>query len=386
MLTKTFSVAPCIYSNGGFYDTEYHLEHLLLSEYLEHVDIIAEVFQGCDIFRRNPRSLVGPSRAHLDYVSRYFSMLNSEVRKLASSVIVHLDRGAIWHNMLFSDGPDGFIPVYEMFRYCDRPTITEDTVNHVNIISKNESLNLEGPCFFLGSAGSSNYGHWLIDDLPRLKGLKEIDGATCIMTSYGDAMNRVRSEGIKIATNEKTMFLNRNKVYKCNDLYFVTPVSVHPRLVNPDALLYLVDALSHSEKVVPKRKLFVNRISANSRHLINSAAVVNLLEKHGYEEIFPEKFTFAQQVTLFRNAKSVVGLMGAAMTNTIFCRDDTKVLYLAPDGWAECFYWNLAAMRNHEYNVIYGERGATDINAKLHPHQSSFSIDLNDLDKWLTEE
>ena len=67
--------------------------------------------------------------------------------------------------------------------------------------------------------------------------------------------------------------------------------------------------------------------------------------------------------------------MGAAMTNTTFCAPNTDVIYLAPEGWMEPFYWDLANVVKQRYHVIYG------INQKnnLEPHEKSFEIPLDSL-------
>jgi hypothetical protein len=71
--------------------------------------------------------------------------------------------------------------------------------------------------------------------------------------------------------------------------------------------------------------------------------------------------------------------MGAAMTNTTFCAPNTDVIYLAPEGWMEPFYWDLANVVKQRYHVIYG------INQKNHlqPHEKFFEIPLDSLESLL---
>lgn len=45
--------------------------------------------------------------------------------------------------------------------------------------------------------------------------------------------------------------------------------------------------------------------------------------------------------------------MGAWMCNTIFSAPGTKLVYIAPEGWNEVFFWNLADQFDHEYYVYY---------------------------------
>jgi hypothetical protein len=59
------------------------------------------------------------------------------------------------------------------------------------------------------------------------------------------------------------------------------------------------------------------------------------------------------------------------MTNTLFCRPATTLIYLAPAGWIEPFYWDLSVVRGHYYRVLFGD--VTDRLAP--PHRSDFTIE-----------
>jgi len=64
------------------------------------------------------------------------------------------------------------------------------------------------------------------------------------------------------------------------------------------------------------------------------------------------------------------GGMGAAMCNTVFCAQGSRLIYLAPLGWLEPFYWDLAASCGHRYAACYGR--ATD--PDVEPHESNYEI------------
>lgn len=115
--------------------------------------------------------------------------------------------------------------------------------------------------------------------------------------------------------------------------------------------------------------------------MVNLPEIEFLLESHGFIGIDPEELSYHEQAELFASAEIVVGIMGAAVVNTVFCAPTTKILYLAPSGWMEPFYWDLAAVLRHKYIVVYGARE----NLRAEPFLDDFSIDPVHLRDALTQ-
>lgn len=103
--------------------------------------------------------------------------------------------------------------------------------------------------------------------------------------------------------------------------------------------------------------------------------------KYGFRTVDTERMGVARQASIFANARIVVGVMGAAMANTLFCKPDTCLVYLTPSGWTEPYYWDLASLRNHQYVVCFGPGIPTSGPA----HMTSFRIDEAALPSVLRE-
>ena len=237
---------------------------------------------------------------------------------------------------------------------------------------------------FLSSAGSFNYGHFLVDDLPRLKALEVMQAAAVgrrqavVMVGYGDPIDRVRREAVdRLAPGDvDVIFIDPSRVHLFSQLYYASPVSSHPVAKNPLALDYLTELVARRIPVRPgdesrDRRLFVPRKSMVGRNLVNQAELIELLAKHKFRIVHPEDLSFAEQVRTFRAATSVVGQMGAGMTNTLFAPESATLLYLAPRGWIEPFYWDLALARKQGYRALYGEA----LTQGAETHASDFRID-----------
>jgi hypothetical protein len=67
--------------------------------------------------------------------------------------------------------------------------------------------------------------------------------------------------------------------------------------------------------------------------------------------------------------------MGAGMANVVFSPEGAAIVYLAPEGWKDPFFWDLAAVTKHHYSVVFGDPSAPQA-----PSFTPFRIDREQLD------
>jgi len=281
----------------------------------------------------------------------------------AASMVLRIDDAIVQKAVVYCRGDDVNYILYESFRFPDRAvnTLSQDLLEEVPV------AHFQQPgrdYLYLGSSGSFNYGHWLVDDLPRAKAWRELRqrlGVVCVfvLPSYGSKMDEVRVRSLQMLVDPlvEVQFIAPDKPCRIENLYYVTPVTFHPRIKNPGAIHFVRSAAAAclpSALDEPTRKLFVARRPPNSRSIVNFDEVWGFLAARGFELVVAEELDFAGQVALFQQARIVVGQMGAAMTGTLFCRPGTSLIYLAPIGWAEPFYLDLAAVGGQQYNVLAG--------------------------------
>lgn len=306
----------------------------------------------------------------------------------AASVLVEINDATIKNSVIFCRRDEDITILYETYRFPDR--VSGDV--YPNSIGNIKNCDFEmggGPFMYLGSAGSFNYGHWLVDDLPRAKAwldLRRKLGVTCtiLLPAHGDKIDEIRVQSLRsmIDRDIEVQFVDPNRPLRIRNLYYPTPVSFHPRIKNPLAINFL---RSCAANCVPEReesqgrKLFVARRPPHSRAIINFHELWGFLEERGFEFIEAEKLDFLDQVAIFQNSSVVVGQMGAAMTNTLFCRPATNLVYLAPVGWKEPFYLDLAAVGGQQYQVLFGETVGSDL-----PYLSDFEMRVDHLYHRLT--
>ncbi len=77
-------------------------------------------------------------------------------------------------------------------------------------------------------------------------------------------------------------------------------------------------------------KIYISRLGKNNRRLSNENELIAALKKRGYFILNPELYSLDEQVILFHNARIVVGLLGAGLSNIAFCQEGALVYELIP--------------------------------------------------------
>lgn len=317
-------------------------------------------------------------------------------KHVPASILYHIQDAYLSGSLLYCGKSDSPKLIYETNRAPDR--VVTRPIEASTFPSADPSLDRSDVDYLhLATSGSFNYGHWLVDDLPRVKAAFEItrrnNGRQLIflMPSHGEQMNKVRLEGLSLILGypAECIFYDPNRLYKISRLFFPTPVTYHPMDKSPSAMRYLAEVYRYQAQfstgsicdTARTDKIFVARSPESGRSLSNFEEVWAILEGAGYMFVDPGKMSFTDQARVFARSRAIIGVMGAAMTNTLFCPPGTKTTYLAPHGWIETFYLDLAVVRQHRYRVIYGPTSQKD---RL-PHLSNFAITPDDIHRCLDD-
>ena len=189
-----------------------------------------------------------------------------------------------------------------------------------------------------------SYYHQIIEFLPRIINLKNANENLFVI--HKD--NRILNNGLIDFLNLPTITL-KNPV-KVKSVSLISTGSDLGYLHPSD--LFLMKELMRSKNLVPNphKMLYVSR-----RHSRRSDLDENMLEteliKNGFEIVFAENLSFLQQLNLFKDAKLVVGLHGAGLTNTIWT-NKAQLIELMPDYRVNrCFEW-IANLNQSNYSQI----------------------------------
>ena len=236
-----------------------------------------------------------------------------------------------------------------------------------------------------------NYGHWLVDLMPIIPlvarhGL-EVDTILFGVMPDGPVRESMAAMAAAFLPNSQIAFVDDERQVRCETLLYVTPPHIPPGFKHPLAMQLAADAaravLPEQPAETPRSKLYVSRQRAGLRRIANADAIEAALLRAGFETVYPEDLSFADQVALFSRATAVVGVKGAGLANITFCRPGTEVLVFRPADFPDPFFWDLATPRGMTYAEIFSSKL---VSPTAEISKSDFEVDLQSLERYLSGE
>ena len=191
-----------------------------------------------------------------------------------------------------------------------------------------------------GGGGNNNYWHWLFDVLPRIflyekfYTLKKLDKILVPNLREKFQVETLFNLGLK---NTGIIDANDYRHIAAKELYATS----HPNISNLERVpLWIITSLRErfiKKKVQIKKfdKIYIDRSDSKSnvknfRKIINEKEIINFLISKEFRIIKLSEFSFLEQVSIFNNAKYIIGLHGAGFANLVFCKKNTNILEIKP--------------------------------------------------------
>ncbi|MBO0799178.1 MAG: DUF563 domain-containing protein, partial [Blastocatellia bacterium] len=244
-------------------------------------------------------------------------------------------------------------------------------------LTKSPARRIERPSLLLKRSWWRNYGHWLLDVaglLAIVRGLAMPSGWQIVIGGPEDAKLRhiVYEAFGTLAPGVPVVEHPDNEAWIFDELHYTAPISKAPLFKLPQAVTALRSQLiSPYVRGGTRRKLYIARGSDRTRQLENEEEIKSLCVEAGFEVIRPDDYSLRQQAELFNSAKIVVGVKGAALTNLLFCTSSASAVVLAPLGWLEPFFWDIAGQIGLKYIEVMGYHSGTADQA----HTGQFRVD-----------
>ncbi len=235
---------------------------------------------------------------------------------------------------------------------------------------------LSGDTVYLRQFWDGNYGHWLIELLPRIAIAAQFcDLSQCriVVTAKTGGMSRVYRDSLALFGVKPGQIVSmRSRPVIFERLHYPLPVSQHPWVKSPRAI-ELLESLP--EKLAAKRdgpkRLYVSRNSGKSRRLANEEEILSLLRPLGFVSVDPGKLSFADQLRTFAGAELIVGNCGAGLTSLVFSPRGVGVFALTTPFMQDDFFWDLTDLKQGRFFSLHGEACDPADGSK-----SDFSIDV----------
>jgi capsular polysaccharide biosynthesis protein len=203
-----------------------------------------------------------------------------------------------------------------------------------------------------------NYGHFLMEMLPiavlARSVYPEADHQYLVHRvppQMQDVVFRAfRLLGFKL---DKLLVKGMQEPVLFEELAIIRGLTEHGTYMSPLSVA-VVGSMAERVAPGPHKRLFVRRVPGwrRGRALLNEDAIAERLVNRGFHVIEPGSMSLDDQIAAFRGAEHVVGALGAAITNIVFCNPGTRVTLLVPAAYPDTFFWFIATHRRLEYVEI----------------------------------
>jgi len=254
-----------------------------------------------------------------------------------------------------------------------------------------KKINGEVLSLLTGGGGNENYFHWFFDVLPRIAifekkfNLKKIDYLLCPNLNEWQLKSLILL-GFKkeqLLSSIKFRHIYSPKIYLTN----------HPWNFNSNILRDFENIPSwistwlkskylkfKSSKRHPK-KIYIDRSDSKSnlknfRSIINEQEVIDFLKKKKFSIVQLSKLKLEDQIKMFYDAKAIIGLHGAGLTNLVWSKEKTNLLELKSK-YTINLYKNLAEHNKLNYFSIESK----PIGHRIADHYGAIHIDIKKLEK-----
>lgn len=213
---------------------------------------------------------------------------------------------------------------------------------------------VSGTAVLCKKRGVGNYGHWLIEMLPKAilaKLLLNEPQLRVIIADQPGQLGLVMRAGLAhvglgaaqcVALGDAPALVDR--------LLLVDGLTQHGSYMSPLAV-NAVSLLGGLAAPGPDRKVYVSRGSTH-RRFRDEAAVAARAARAGYLVFDPGKASQFDQIGAFSGAEVIVGVMGAGLTNIVFAPPGAQVVSLAPANMPDTFFWYIASLRGLRYREV----------------------------------
>ena len=253
-----------------------------------------------------------------------------------SDVIVDKNNGCIIYDLCYNRDPN--VISVDGLLYRDKNNVGVLRTNfYGNVVSIKDGVMISGKF-------SYNYFHVIYENLIRLLVINEsqelpenvpllVDASISRISSFNEIFNILR-KNIK----REVFFIEPRVIYKVSTLWHISPVNkLVPHLSNPglrgDYFLYdckfmkrLRDMFLESiSNIATPKRIFLSRKHTRQRKF-NEEELFEKLVPLGFQKVYPENYSFSEQVALYHNADVIIGGTGAAFSNIICCAPKCKIV------------------------------------------------------------
>ncbi len=251
---------------------------------------------------------------------------------------------------------------------------------------------LPGMVAALSAAGcENNYFHWMFNLLPKFQLLSKagikLSDLSYLLLNMQDLPFQLETLTAAGANLEKVIKADQKLHVKADSLVVPSPPNGTLFDVPPWVCLYLRELFLPSAPLLcaaaEEKKLYVSRKNAAFRQITNEGEVRAVLESHGFQAVTMEGRSVAEQAALFSSASVVVAPHGAALTNLVFCKPDTKVVEIFSPEYMYTMYWGISCQVGLDYYYLIGQGECPPEQMDVPNRYADITVDIAELRQTL---
>jgi hypothetical protein len=192
---------------------------------------------------------------------------------------------------------------------------------------RRRATRIDGPVF-LADTFALEYGHVLLEILPRLAHLDRCPPETKVLTSLVMREPYLTLFAHMGVPAERIVHVDRPMI--CKEAYVVdSPIDIRS-FMTTDAwrTFERLATLGDASSIDTPERIYVSRRGASRRHMLNEEEIEALFMRYGFTILHPEQLSIQDQVRLFSRARMIAGPRGSGLHNIVFSRPDTPLLLL----------------------------------------------------------
>ena len=213
------------------------------------------------------------------------------------------------------------------------------------------------PYVLISKPGFRNYGHFLTDIAPKLVNLHRanLGVVNLVLSAESKAFLPLVLKLVeKLDLKLNILFCPNGYCVSGEEIIYFSSVQKHNKYKSKTLTEMRNLLLPASENGIASspKKLLVLRKESESRSFSDIEAIVHVADNFGFFPIYPQDFSWGEQIILFSRASHIVGGLGAGLANILFSSSDAKIMMIDP-GYGGLYFWDLACISTQNFHFLF---------------------------------
>lgn len=227
--------------------------------------------------------------------------------------------------------------------------------------STTPAMEVAGDVLLLARFGGLTWGHWLGEILPRAIAAELVAPGKyrfAVPASFrgGASTNFLASLRAYGICEDRLIYLDPHR-YIFERLATVSSMWIYPYAIHPAALALLRVGLKQNIPPAPQgahAAAVLRQKEEAGRHIKNLDETLAFLNIKGITAFPVATLPFIEQVALFREARTLFGVLGSNLTGLIYSPQGVRTVSAAPGDWGDCFFHGLLQAQQGVYADLRG--------------------------------